>query len=465
MQFEVTTATGGGWSGAAATSWRTILCHGCFDVLHPGHVAHLQEARALGDELIVSVTADAHVHKGPGRPVFTARQRCEALRALKCVDAVMVNDGPDAVAAIEKVKPAIYVKGIDYVEKDDAALEREIAAVQKVGGSFRTTTSQKWSSTRIVNAERISDEANRYLDRARQEGFLDRIREAFAKADNLSICFVGEHIIDEYRYVKALSRPPKEFILATVETGKPEDFHGGVVAASLQGEWPKATVLGSPDLVKKTRYVDVDFSRKLYEVYSKQRIEVAEPERERFRVRLIEAVRDAAVVVVIDFGHGLMGGIERQCLSPAKFLAVNAQTNAANHGFNCVTKYEKADFICIDELEARLATRMQNDAMEDVELALINRYSGCADVAITQGRRGSLVSGKTIPAFSARGLDTMGAGDAYLAVTAPLIAAGLDAEIAGFVGNVAGALKTEIIGHREHVTRPALMQRIEGLLA
>src|SRR5262249_8048900 len=131
-----------------------VLCHGCFDLLHLGHIRHLQEARKLGDWLTVSVTADEFVGKGPGRPHFSAEHRAEALEALDCVDEVFINHSGDAVAAINRFRPNIYVKGIDYEQAaNDFALARERAAVEKHGGKFATTKSQKWSSSRLLNAE------------------------------------------------------------------------------------------------------------------------------------------------------------------------------------------------------------------------------------------------------------------------------------------------------------------------
>lgn len=113
---------------------RTILTHGVFDVLHPGHLAHLESARAFGDRLVVSVTADAYVNKGPGRPVFTVEQRATMLRSLRMVDEVVVCDAPNAVPSIQLVQPAVYVKGQDYQTEDTAgylAIERN--AVESLG--------------------------------------------------------------------------------------------------------------------------------------------------------------------------------------------------------------------------------------------------------------------------------------------------------------------------------------------
>ena len=309
---------------------------------------------------------------------------------------------------------------------------------------------------------RLSDEARVYLAAARNRFDVAGIRAAFHRADQLNILFVGETIIDEYRYVSPLAKPSKEFILATVEAREPEQFLGGVIAASLHGEWKNTTVVtddGEP--IKKTRYVEDGTARKVFEAYSKQRLELSEFQRRAFRERLIPAVMDADAVVVFDFGHGLIDGGDRFIVNKAQFLAVNAQTNAGNYGFNPVTKYKRAELICIDLPEAQLAAGEPLDAVAAHD-ALSGRGFGHA--IITHGRQGCYCP-QHIPAFGSRAIDTMGAGDAFLAVTAPLVAAGLDLEAAAFVGNVAGAIKTDIVGHRRHVGRDELLQAIEGLLA
>jgi bifunctional ADP-heptose synthase (sugar kinase/adenylyltransferase) len=384
---------------------------------------------------------------------------------------VVVNHGADAVAAIERVRPDVYVKGIDYAQRSDAALEREIAAVEACGGAFHVTHTEKWSSSRILTGERFDDDVVAYLESCRQRGFLDRILAAFDKADRFKIAFVGETIIDEYRYVAPLGRPPKEFCLATVETKTHEVFQGGVIAASRHVEWPGAQIVTHEhQTLRKTRYVDVAFNRKLFEVYSDRDLELTTAQRALLQVRLSEACRDCDVVVTFDFGHGLLGEDERDILQhEAKHLAVNAQTNTGNFGFNPVTRYGNADCVCVDEPEARLATGMQQQPVHHV-IAALARKIVTGNIIVTHGRNGCLAwrsdegFPRQVPAFATNGIDTMGAGDAFLAACAPLVATGLELEAAAFVGNVAGAIKVGIVGHQRHVTRDELVQTIEALL-
>lgn len=123
-----------------------VQCHGCFDVLHIGHVRHLQKAKAQGEVLMVTVTADRYVNKGPNRPLFSWRDRAEMLAALECVDYVAVNDAPDACAALQAIRPHFYIKGIDYAGADC----QEFAAARAIGAVVGFTKSEKYSSTDVI---------------------------------------------------------------------------------------------------------------------------------------------------------------------------------------------------------------------------------------------------------------------------------------------------------------------------
>ena len=100
--------------GIRAAGKKIVLCHGCFDLMHPGHIRHFQMARQMGDVLVVTVTPDRFVNKGPGRPVYDEDLRAESIAALECVDFVAVNKWPDPVETIKTLRPDIYVKGQEY---------------------------------------------------------------------------------------------------------------------------------------------------------------------------------------------------------------------------------------------------------------------------------------------------------------------------------------------------------------
>src|SRR5215510_1323536 len=95
-----------------AAGKKIVHCHGVFDLLHIGHIKHLEAARKLGDLLVVTLTPDRFVNKGPHRPAFPERLRAEALASLSCVSFVAVNEWPTAVETIERLRPNFYVKGV-----------------------------------------------------------------------------------------------------------------------------------------------------------------------------------------------------------------------------------------------------------------------------------------------------------------------------------------------------------------
>lgn len=122
---------------------RGVFTNGCFDLLHLGHVRYLQEARALGDFLILGLNDDAGVRrlKGPGRPLVLQDERAEILAALACIDYVTIFDEPTAGSIVASLQPAIYVKGGDYASAQDGMPDPgrlpEAKVVQEYGGSVR----------------------------------------------------------------------------------------------------------------------------------------------------------------------------------------------------------------------------------------------------------------------------------------------------------------------------------------
>ena len=124
-----------------------VLCNGVFDILHTGHVDHLTEASYMGSHLIVALTNDAHVNKGPGRPINCWHDRAHVLFALRMVDDVIATDC--AADAIRLIRPAIFCKGIDYVGGDRFTEDVE-GACKETGTIIRYTTAPKRSATDAI---------------------------------------------------------------------------------------------------------------------------------------------------------------------------------------------------------------------------------------------------------------------------------------------------------------------------
>ena len=132
---------------------KIVLCHGCFDLMHPGHIKYFQAAKKMGDVLVVTVSPDIYVDKGDGRPVFNQTLRAESIAALECVDYVAINRWPTAVETLRLLRPNIYVKGQEFENKEDKTgkLQLEQEVLVEIGAEMRYTREIVFSSTKLLN--------------------------------------------------------------------------------------------------------------------------------------------------------------------------------------------------------------------------------------------------------------------------------------------------------------------------
>jgi rfaE bifunctional protein nucleotidyltransferase chain/domain len=132
---------------------KIVHCHGCFDMMHPGHIKYFQASKKLGDILVVTVTPDQYVDKGSGRPVFDQYLRTESIAALECVDYVAVNRWPTAENTLRLLVPDYYVKGQEFEKLQDKTgkIQKEVDVVKEIGGEMRFTHEIVFSSTKILN--------------------------------------------------------------------------------------------------------------------------------------------------------------------------------------------------------------------------------------------------------------------------------------------------------------------------
>lgn len=480
------------------------LAHGTFDLLHLGHVRHLREAKLGSDLLVVTLTADAFVNKGPGRPVFTGLQRAEMLAALDFVDLVAINHAPTAEPAIHAVRPDVYIKGSDYADADKditGKIVDEQRAVESHGGCIQFTDDITFSSSELINRHLgvFDPSVQAYLDGIRGSPGLDALIDLVNRVADLRVLMIGEVILDEYQYVLPSGQPSKENIIAT-RYQETELFAGGVIAsanhaAGFCGQVDVITSIGAEDrredvidgclrhnvslkpfylpgspTTRKLRYVDTSFLGKLFEVQFIDDHPLPEDQRRELNEMLIDLAPQYDAVLVNDFGHGLITGdtVDTICALDT-FIAVNAQTNSANRGYNLITKYPRADYICIDSPEARLAVGDQFSDLETIASRSLPARIDCGKIILTHGRHGcttfeSGVGSQTIPALTQTVVDTMGAGDAFFAVTALLAKAGGRVADLGLIGNMVGALKVGIVGHRESIDKVSVIKALTGAL-
>lgn len=482
---------------------RIVLCHGTFDLMHAGHIRHIQQSREQGDILIVTITADQHVNRGPGRPVFNQQLRAETLAALEYVDYVSVHDGPTAIGVIEVLKPDVYMKGIEYATSSNditGNIQREQAAVEIGGGRIAFTDDVTFSSSSLLNEHFnvFPQETSEYIRGFRQRYSINNVLDMLRSVRDLRVLVIGDAIIDEYHYTKPLGRTGKGSALS-VRFDNAEQFAGGAIAVAnhvgafvddvtlitgLGGEnsyehfirsrlgksvKPEFFFSENADTLVKRRFVDTDLN-KLFEVYV-GRADRTAPEVE---YGVCEWLRHRGheydAVIVPDFGNGFISDAMVERISAeSRFLAVNTQLNSGNYGFHAIDRYNAADFVSLNEPELRMAARNRREPIEKVARAVAETVRA-RRIAVTRGPQGVVMLDRNsdeihqIPALSTKVVDRVGAGDAFLSLASTCLGAGLPSEVATFVGSAAAALDVQIVCNRETVGMANLFKYITTLL-
>lgn len=477
-------------------------CHGCFDLLHPGHIKHFEAAKRGADVVVVTITPDRFVNKGPGRPVFPEQLRMESIAAMQAVDYVALNHWPTATETIKMLKPNYYVKGQDY--KDRAkditkGIYDEEAAVKSVGGEIMFTEEPTFSSSSLINAHFSphSGKTQDFVNQLKKRYSADKISKEIDKMEKLKVMVIGDTIIDEYHYCTPLGKSSKSPTISSIFM-RAETFAGGVLAIAnhleqFAGDVKLVTVLGKKDtqqgIIKETlspgvdakffmrddgptntkrRYLDRYMNIKLFEVTFMNDHFINEKLEKEILAYLKKEMPKYDVVLVADFGHGFITpNIIKYIESAGKYVAVNAQTNSNNYGFNYITKYKNIGYISIDEKELRLPFGDNYGNVEDLVKEL-QKVTKAKKIQITLGQEGSLWCEKgkicRAPAFARSVKDSVGAGDAVLSVTALCAYMDTPPEVASFIGNCVGALAVEIIGNAHPVYKKDLLRFIQHFL-
>ncbi|MEK6616902.1 MAG: PfkB family carbohydrate kinase [Bacteroidota bacterium] len=484
-------------------SGKTIAqCHGCFDLLHPGHIKHFEAAKKIADVVIVTVTPDRFVNKGPGRPVFNEQLRLESIAALESVDYVVLNKWHTAVEAIRHIKPDFYVKGQDYKDKEKDLTKnifKEEEAVRSVGGKIHFTEEITFSSSSLINTHFSphNEKTQDYLAAFKKKNSAAQINEQIEMLKDISVLVIGDTIVDEYHYCLPLGKSTKSPNISAVYL-RQDVFAGGVLAVAnhlnqFAGNVELITVLGKANSQKeiiskkfskgiekkfffrpdgptntKRRYLDRYLNIKLFEVTFMNDRHIDSKLEKEILFYLKTAVKKHDMILVTDFGHGFITPAIISFLeSTGKFLAVNAQTNSNNYGYNYITKYKNTDFISIDERELRLPFGDNHGNIEEL-VKKMKKITHAEKIQITLGEKGSTIFSKNkfyfTPAFATSIRDSVGAGDAVLSVTALCAYTNLKPEVISFVGNCVGALAVQIIGNEHPVYKKDLTKYIQHFL-
>lgn len=493
---------------------KVALCHGCFDLIHIGHIKHFNAAKRMADVLVVTITPDRFINKGPGRPVFNESLRLEFLANVEAVDYVGLNDAPDAVLLIKRLKPDFYVKGDEYKNLKEGGMRvKEKEMVENCGGRFVLTSEQTFSSSAIINKNFnfLAPDVSNFLKRVREKYTKNEIEKFIEKMSALKVLVVGEPIIDEYVYCRTVGTITKFPAISAVFTESSKMLGGAGAVARHIAEFAKSVeyigIVGDKDnekafikkelekarinshlivapgrfSVKKRRFVSGNYPTsikfkqaaaddkmyKLFEIAFVENSLIDEKVEEKICSIIKQGIKENDLVVLSDFGHGMVTSKIAELISgESKWWALNAQTNSTNYGFNLVTKYQGPNFVCIDELEARLPFGDRYKSRQEIVNNLSERLK-CQDIMMSMGREGLLLKLSDFyyaPALTLNTVDTVGAGDAVLSMASLCRYLKLPPLATVFLSSVMGAMATQIVCNMEPVRKRKFIKFIRGTL-
>ncbi len=482
---------------------KLILCHGVFDIVHIGHVYHFKKAKSFGDILIVSITSTKFVNKGPFRPIFTDEKRAEMLLSLDIVDYVIINHDYDAVKLIKKLKPNFYCKGLDYIKKNNDITKKiylEDKAVKDTGGEIIYTETSKYSSSNLINYYNINLNKNqsKFINDLKKNFNLNLIDTYLKNLSSLKVMIIGETIIDEYVLCNTLGKAGKDPILTLKELNTSK-YAGGVVSiANHISDFTKSidiySVIGDKNsnlsFIKKSikknvnfnyiikpnastiikkRFIDNEKKSKIIGVYDINDNDLAKKEQNLLNKKIDKKLKSYDLVIVADYGHGFINKNTIKLLSKkSKFLCVNTQLNSANIGYHTISKYSKADFVCMHEGELRHDVRSKKDNINTL-ISNLQKKLKSKSVTVTRGGDGAIFYSKKTgfkdcPAFANNVIDKIGAGDTLFAIMSIFMTIKANPNFSLFIGNIAGGDAVSNIGNSKSISKIDIIKAAKSML-
>ena len=485
---------------------KVVLCHGVFDVVHPGHMIHFKEAKSLGDILVVSVTAAEYVRKGPNRPYFNDEMRLKFLAQIDLIDYVILSENYTVDDIIDCIRPSLYVKGKEYSDsRNDVTgmIEAEVKLVRKYGGDVYYTDGAVFSSTKLINNyfKALKLEEKEYVKKYRGTLNMEKIKRYVDKISQLHILVIGDAIIDQYSFCKVNGIMSKDLGYSATYDYE-ESYLGGTFAVArhireLSRHVSLATIMGTEenyaeelaDLEKqisleiiqckefktivKHKYVEeASQNEALHKIFSIQNAsennKISKESSSEFALHLRKIIEEYDLVIVCDYGHGLVSKeVQEELEKRANLLVVNCQTNSANYGRNPLTKYNRLDAFSINKKELRLVSKEMEQTLENRFYELCKKYHSTGWYTCGKdGAYGATSDGMKIyvPGLGNTVKDTIGAGDTFFAISSLFYAVGAEVEVSTFMGNVAGRMATDIIGNKETVCKVNLLKYVSTIL-
>ena len=472
------------------------LCHGAFDILHLGHTNHFREAKKICDILLVSITSDNFIKKGPLQPFFKSDERARFLLSIRYVDYVYISNSETGEDSINLFKPKFYIKGIDYTnQKNDKNLIKEKKACIKNNTKLFFTKSNKYSSTKILNNYfgETTNETLELLKKINKKYSYKSISKIINSINNKKFILTGEPILDIYKYIDVIGTATKSPIITSDFIN--EEIHAGgtIAAANMMSNFSDKVLYFLPSKNKiiektilsktnknlnivsssinfetpiKTRFVTRVRNNKIFQVNNLQEFK---PKNKLYRkfINKIESYLKDYPVFLLDFGLGLITEDISKKYLKSKNLYLNVQSNSNNYGFNLFDKYKKFNYLSINLKEFQLNFKKKITSFKEIQNLIIK--DKLSPMSVTLGHKGSIFINKKnklfyCPNFYKNPSDTTGCGDAYFIMTSFLVNLGLDDEIVPFLGNIYAGIHSKNFGNSKFPDKKDLLKAVESIL-
>jgi len=479
-----------------------VQCHGCFDIVHPGHIRYLRFARSLGDVLVVTVSGDDAVMKGYERPYIPEDLRLDNLAELACVDYVALSEDEWAGPVLEAIHPDIYVKGREYESKKDPRFAKEKKIVESYGGRVVLGSGDViFSSTEIGRRKRNTlDMEQQKIQRFCRVNEINpaRLKNAISAFSDLKVLILGDAILDHYAHCEG-ARVASESPIVSVKPVSEEWFIGGAgliarqaailgvkptfitscqedaaferIKNSLERSGVAVHNLPAPGRGAYTKTRFVVGGKKVFKVDRGHPAPISIETTKELIALLQEQLKTHDGLIVTDFGYGLFGStlasaipkLAEQCGKPYfADVSTNGQAN--------ILKFREPQLATPTEDELRFALGDAESGLSH----LASRYystSGARGLIVTMGPRGSLcfrpprgagdrLRTDYLPALEIHDVDAVGAGDVFLTGASLSELVGESLQVGMYIGSSLASISAAILGN-EGASLPDLYEFFE----
>jgi rfaE bifunctional protein kinase chain/domain/rfaE bifunctional protein nucleotidyltransferase chain/domain len=478
---------------------KVIMCHGTFDLVHPGHIRHLMYAKEHADLLVASLTSDSHINKANFRPFVPQDLRAMNLAALECVDYVIIDPNPTPIENLKFIQPDLFAKGYEYsAEGIHPKTREEMDVIEGYGGELLFTPGDLvLSSSAIIETMPPNLAMEKLLALLHGEGLeFDDLKNALGKLEGVKVHVVGDTIVDSYTYCSLIGGTAKTPTFS-VKYEREVNFPGGaaVVAKHLRragADVVFSTVLGD-DALKDFVLEDLQANgidchavidptrpttqKNAFITNGYRMLKVDKLDNRPISEHTVDALKQSLTdhkvdaVVFSDFRHGIFNKVTiPQLTSAIPDGAVRVADSQVANRWGNILEFEGFDLITPNEREARFALGDQDSTIRPLALDLYKK-AGCKLLILKLGERGMITyrapspevrSFFTVDSFADKVVDAVGAGDALLSYATLSLVATKSNVIGSILGALAAAVACENDGNNP-VAPASVLKKLDAL--